>query len=98
MRDGGTLGPSLMDEHEEPLKHRTPLLPTRLPHGVDEAPPAIRPVRQTRQVPQPIGHEDQTPRVANGLGTPHAIRVETQRPLAILITRFRRPPVSIQAE
>ena len=77
-----------MDEHQEPLKQRTPLLPTGVPNGVDEALRSIRYGRQTRQVQQRIGHEDQTPMFSNGFGTPHAILVEAQVPLTVLIKRF----------
>ena len=49
-----------MDEPQEPLTPRTPLLPTGVPHGVAEALRSIRSGRQTRQMPQHIGHDDQT--------------------------------------
>jgi hypothetical protein len=47
---------------------------------------------------QRIGHEDQTPMFSNGFGTPHAILVEAQMPLTVLIKRFRRPALPIQAD
>ena len=77
-----------MDEHQEPLKQRTPLLPTGVPKGLDEALRSIRYGRQTRQVQQRIRHEDQTPVFPKGFGTPHAIVVEAQVPLTVLIKRF----------
>ena len=92
------LGQLVMDEHQELLKQRTPLLPTGVPNGLDEALRSIRYGRQTRQVQQRIGHEDQTPMFPNGFGTPHAILVEAQLPLTVLIKRFRRPPLQIQAD
>src|SRR5437870_4075665 len=76
-----------MDEQQEPLEQHTPLLPTGVPHGVDEARRSIRSGRQTRQVHQRIGHEDQTPMFSHGFGTSHAVFVETQVPLAVLIKR-----------
>jgi|SRR5882724_13340640 len=77
-----------MDEHQEPLKYRTPLLPTGVPNGVDEALHSIRYGRQTRQMQQRIGHEDQTPMFPHGLSTSHAVLVAAQLPLTVLIKRF----------
>ena len=39
------------------------------------------------------GDEDQTPMFSKGVGTPHPVLVEAQLPFAVLIKRFRRPPV-----
>jgi hypothetical protein len=39
-----------MDEYQEPLEQRAPLLPTGVPNGLDEAPRSTRSSRQTRQV------------------------------------------------
>src|SRR5919108_2726491 len=86
----------VMDEQQELLQQRPPLLPTGVPNGLDEAPRLIRYGRQTRQVQQRIGHEDQTPMFPNGFGTPHAILMEAQLPLAVLIEGFRRPSLQIQ--
>ena len=94
----GTTGQLLMDEQQELLQQRTPLLPTGVPNGLDEAFRSIRYGRQTRQVQQRVGHEDQTPMFPNGFGTPHPIFVEAQLPLTVLIKRFRRPPLKIQAD
>src|SRR5919106_1680296 len=94
----GALGQLVMDEHQEPLKQRTPLLPTGVPNGVDEAPCSIRYGRQTGQVQQRVGHADQTPMCPNGFGSPQTILVEAQVPLTVLITRVRRPAVRIQAD
>jgi hypothetical protein len=55
----------VMDEHHEPLQHCTPLLPTGVPNGLDEGPRSLRYGRQTRQVQQRIGYEDQTPMFSN---------------------------------
>ena len=77
----------VMDEHQEVLNQRTALLPTGVPNGVHEALRSTRSDRQTRQVPQRIRHEDQTPRFSNGFGTPHPIRVDAQVPRAVLIKR-----------
>src|SRR6266850_5254273 len=82
-----------MDEHQQVLKQRTPLLPTSVPNGLNEALRSIWYGRQTRQVQQRIGDEDQTPMFPNGFGTPHAIRVEAQLPLAVLIKRFHLPDI-----
>src|SRR6266576_945321 len=87
-----------MNEHQEPLKQRTPLLPTGVPNGLDEAPCSIRYGRQTGQVQQRVGHEDQTPMFSDGFGAPHTILVEAQVPLTVLIKRFRRPALRIQAD
>jgi hypothetical protein len=81
-------GQSVMDEHQQLLKQRAPLLPTGIPNGLDEVFGSIRSGRQTRQVQQRIGHEHQTPMFSNGFGTPHPIRVDAQRPLAVLIEGF----------
>ena len=88
MVNRGALGQLVMDEHQQLLQQRTPLLPTGVPNGVDEAPRSIRSSRQTRQVQQRIGHEDQTPVFPNGFGAPHAIRIEAQVPLTVLIDTF----------
>ncbi len=87
----GAVGQLIMNEHQQLLQQRAPLLPTGVPNGVDEALRSIGYGRQARQVQQRIGHEDQTPMFPNGFRTPHAILVEAQRPLAVLIKRFRRP-------
>jgi hypothetical protein len=87
-----------MDEHQQLLEQCTALLPTGVPNGLDEALRSIRYGRQTRQVQQRVGHEDQTPMFPNGFGTPHAILVKAQLPLAVLVERFRRPPVQIQVD
>jgi hypothetical protein len=79
-----------MDEHQEPLEQRAPLLPTGVPHGVDEAPRSTRSTRQTGQVQKRISHEDQTPVRPNGFGTVHAILTQAQRPHTVLIERFSR--------
>src|SRR6266511_5188401 len=97
MVNHGAMGQLFMDEHQELLQQRAPLLPTSVPKGLDEALRSIRYRRQTRQVQQRIGHEDQTPMFPNGFGTPHAIRVEAQLPLTVLIERFRRPPLQVQS-
>ena len=76
-----------MDERQEVLDECTPLLPTGVPNGVDEALRSIGSGRPTGQVHQRIGDEDQTPMCPEGFGTPHAIRVEAQRPLTVLIKR-----------
>src|SRR5882724_4985244 len=94
----GALGQLVMDEHQEPLKQRTPLLPTGVPNGLDEAPCSIRYGRQTGQVQQRVGHEDQTPMFSDGFGSSHTILVEAQVPLTVLIKRFRRPALRIQAD
>ena len=88
MVSGDAIGQPLMDEQQERLEQRTTLLPTGVPNGVDEALCSIRYGRQTRQMQQRIGHEDQTPMVPDGFGTPHAILVEAQLPLTVLIERF----------
>ena len=80
------------------LQPRTPLWPTGVPHGVEESPRSIRSSRQTRPVQQRRGHEDQTPVVPKGFGTPPAVVVAAQRPLAVLITRVRWPPLPRQAD
>jgi hypothetical protein len=67
-----------MDEDQQLLQQRTPLLPTGVPNGSDEGPRSTRSRRQTRQVQQRIGHEDQIPVFPNGFGTPHAILIEAQ--------------------
>ena len=87
-----------MNEHQEPLQQRTPLLPPGVPHGVDEAPCSIRYGRQTGQVHQRVGHEDQTPMFSDGFGAPHTILVAAQVPRTVLIKRFRRPALRIQAD
>jgi hypothetical protein len=79
-----------MDEHQEPLEQRAPLLPTSVPHGVDEAPRSTRFSRQTCQVRKRIGHEDQTLMFPNGFGTSLALLTEAQPPLTVLIERFSR--------
>ena len=94
----GTVGQLVMDEPQQLLKLCTPLLPTGLPHGVDEALRSIRDGRQTGQVQPRIGHEDQTPMFSHGFGTPQAILMETPRPFAVLIKRFRRPALQIQRD
>src|SRR5919106_7093395 len=96
MVNRGALGQLVVDEHQQPLKQRAPLLPTGVPKSLDEALRSIRYGRQTRQVQQRIGHEDQTPMFPNGFGTPHAIRVEAQLSLTVLIKRFRRPSLQLQ--
>ena len=87
------MGQLLMDEQQKPLKQRAPLLPTGVPNSLDEALRSIRYGRQTRQVQQRIGHEDQTPMFPNGFGTPHAVLVEAQLPLAVLIEGFHLPDI-----
>src|SRR5215831_20551417 len=82
------VGQLVMDEHQKPLQQCAPLLPTSVPKGLDEALRSIRYSRQTRQVQQRIGHEDHTPMFPNGFDTPHAILVEAQVPLTVLIERF----------
>jgi hypothetical protein len=93
----GAAGPSVMDEHQQLLKQRAPLLPTSIPNGLDEVFGSIRSSRQTRQVQQRIGHEHQTPMCSNGFGTPHAGLVEAQLPLAVLLEGFCRPALPRQA-
>jgi len=82
-----------MDEHQQLLNQRAPLLPTGVPNSLDEAPRSLWYSRQTGQVQQRIRHEDQTPVFSNGFGTPHPIRIEAQPSLAVLIEGFRRPPL-----
>ena len=91
----GAVGQLIMNEHQQPLQQRAPLLPTGVPNGVDEAFRAIGYGRQTRQVQPRRGHEDQAPVCPHGFGPPHAIRVEAQLPRAVLIKRFRRPAVHV---
>ena len=81
------VGQLVMYKDQQLLQQCAPLLPTGIPHGVDETPRSIRSSRQTRQVPQRRGYEDHTPMVPNGFGTPHAVRVEAQLSLTVLITR-----------
>ena len=50
MVNRGTMGQLVMDKQQELLKERTPLVPTGVPNGLDEAPRALRSSRQTRQV------------------------------------------------
>jgi hypothetical protein len=87
-----------MDEDHQFLQPRAPLLPTSVPHGVEEALRSIRYHRQTGQVPPRVGHEDQTPVVSKGCSTPPAIVVEAQLSLAVLIAGFPRPPLQIPAD
>jgi hypothetical protein len=54
-------GQLVMEAHQELLEQRAPLLATGIPNGLDEALRSIRYRRQTRQVQQRRGHEDQTP-------------------------------------
>jgi hypothetical protein len=89
------IGQLRMDEQQELLQHGTALLPIGVPNGLDEAPRSLRYGRQTRQVQQRIGHADQTPMFPNGFGTPHAILIEAQLPLAVLIEGFDLPPCFI---
>src|SRR5215831_6075775 len=94
----GTIGQLLMDEQQELLQQRTPLLPTGIPNGLNEALRSIWYGWQTRQVQQRVGHEDQTPMFPNGFGTPHAVLVEAQVPLTVLIKRLRRPSLQVQTD
>src|SRR5882724_2897050 len=87
-----------MDEDQQLLNQRTTLLPTGVPNSLDEALCSLWYRRQTRQVQQRIRHEDQTPMFPNGCGASHAVLMEAQRPLAVLIEGFRRPAVPIQAD
>jgi hypothetical protein len=87
-----------MDKDQQLLQQCTPLLPTGVPNGMDEASRSIRSGRQARQVQQRLGHEDQTPMFSNGFGTPHAVLVEAQVPLTVLLKRFCRPALQIQAD
>src|SRR5215831_1813228 len=89
----GTIGQLLMDEQQELLQQRTPLLPTGIPNGLNEALRSIWYGWQTRQVQQRVGHEDQTPMFPNGFGTPHAVLVEAQVPLTVLIKRLHLPDI-----
>ena len=57
----GAMGQLFMHQQQELLDERTALLPTGVPNGVDEALRSIRYGRQTRQVQERIGYEDQTP-------------------------------------
>jgi hypothetical protein len=98
MVNGGAVRQLVMDEPQELLQHRTPLLPTGVPNGLDEVFCSIRYSRQTCQVQQRMGHEDQTLVFPNGFGTSHPIRVETELPLTVLIKRFRRPSLARQAD
>jgi hypothetical protein len=86
-----------MDNHQQLLKQRAALLPTGVPNSLDEALCSIRFSRQTRQVPQRRGHEDQTPMCLNGFGTPHAILVEAQMCVTVRIERFH-PPLQIDGD
>ena len=92
------MGQLIMHEQQELLQQRTPLVPTGVPDGVDEALRSIRYGRQTRQMQQRIGREDQTPMFPKGFGTPHAVLVETQLPLTVLIKRFCWPPLPGQGD
>jgi hypothetical protein len=92
------MGQLIMHEPQELLQQRTPLVPTGVPDGVDEALRSIRYGRQTRQLQQRLGREDQTPMCPNGFGTPQAVLVEPQRPLTVLIKRFRWPPLPVQGD
>src|SRR5262245_62440101 len=83
----------VMDEDQQFLQQRAPLFPTGVPNGLDEALRSIRSRRQTGQVQQRVGHEDQTPVFSNGFSTPHAVLVEAQLPLAVLIKRFHLPDI-----
>jgi hypothetical protein len=60
-----TAGQLVMCEDQQLLQQCAPLLPTGVPNGLHEALRSIRYGRQTRQVQQRIGHEDQTPMVSN---------------------------------
>jgi hypothetical protein len=77
-----------VDELQQVLNQRAPLLPTGVPNGLAEALRSAGYSSQTRQMQQRIGHEDQTLMFPNGFGAPHAIIVEVQLPLAVLIKRF----------
>ena len=70
------LGQLVMNKHQELLQSGAPLLPTGVPHGLDEALRAIRSNRQAGHMPQRRGYEDQTPMCSNGVGTPHPVLVE----------------------
>jgi hypothetical protein len=83
-----------MDAHQPRLQPCAPRMPTGVPNGVDEARRSIRSRRQTPQVPQRRGDEDQTPMFPHGFGTAPAIVVEAQGPLTVLIKRFRWPPLA----
>lgn len=97
MVNRGASRPVVMDEDQQFLQQRAPLLPTGVPHGLDEALRSIRYRRQTGQVQQRVGHESQTPVFSNGFSTPHAIVVEAQLSLAVLLAGCRRPPLQVQA-
>ena len=88
MINRGTIRQLLMDKQQELLQQRTPLLPTGVPEGLDEAFRAIGYARQTCQRPQRLRHEDHTPMCPNGFGAPPAIGVAAQGPLTVLIARF----------
>src|ERR1700752_1687403 len=98
MASRSALGQLVMNKHQEVLQKGAPLLPTSGPNGLDEAFRSIRSNRQAGQMQQRIGYEDQTPMFSNGFGTPHTVLVEAQLPFAVLIKRFRRPPLQVQAD
>lgn len=84
-----------MDELQEALQPGVSLLPTGVPHGLDEAPRGIRSGRQTGQVSQRVGHEAPTLMVAKGFDPPQVIGLEAQVPLTVLSNRCRRPTLPI---
>jgi hypothetical protein len=87
-----------MDEHQQLVEQRTPLLSAGVPTGGDDALHSLKHRRQRGQVRQRRGHEDQTPMSSNDFGTQHARRVEAQRSLAVQTKRILLPPLQVQPD
>jgi hypothetical protein len=94
----GAIGQLRMDAQQELPQPRPPWLPTGVPDGGEEALRSIGSGRQPRQMPQPRGHEDQTPLCPHGFGTPQAVLGEAHVPLTVLLERVCRPALQRQAD
>jgi hypothetical protein len=92
------MGQLIMDEHQQLLEQRTPLLSAGVPTSGDDALHSLQHSRQGGQVRQRRDHEDQTPLSSYDFGTQHARRVEAQRSLAVLTKRFLLPPLQVQTD
>lgn len=73
------------------------LLQTGVSTGLNDAMRSLQYSRQTGQVRQQRGHEDQTSMFSNDFSTQHARHAEAQRSLAVQIKRFSLPPLQVQS-
>ena len=77
------------------LEQSDGLLATHLPDGSDGDNAVSQWRGETGQVQERVGHAHQTPMFLNGCGAAHAVRVQAQMSLTVLVKGFGGPTQQI---